>query len=161
MTVSPAELVICSLRSYLNTCGCCGQVILLDDNWQCSEMMPITTADGNNHAYDLKVFSRAWKKRVSIKKQAKGRRWWWSLFYWTVCTMYDSLLPVLELHCCSVIFNPTWQCWVIWVLTGTRVFCAIILLSPKCLSQALLCCCCSFSLRMFVSSTDSDAFWGV
>lgn len=97
--MSPAELVICSLRSYLNTCACCGQVVLLEDAWQCSEMMPVSTADGNNHAYDLKIFSRAWKKRVSLKKQPKGRRWWWSLFYWTVCTVCDSSLPVLELHC--------------------------------------------------------------
>jgi len=31
--MSSFELVICSLRSYLNTDGCCGQVILLGDTW--------------------------------------------------------------------------------------------------------------------------------
>lgn len=70
--MSPAELVICSLRSYLNTCACCGQVVLLEDAWQCSEMMPVSTADGNNHAYDLKIFQEPGKKGFHSRSNPKG-----------------------------------------------------------------------------------------
>lgn len=118
--------------------------------------MPISSADRNSHAYDLKIFQASGRKRFHSRSNAKGGGG-----SGVSLTTYDNLLPVPELRCHSLVFNPALQCWEICVLSGIHVFCAIVLLSPKGPFQALLCCYCSSSVRMFVSSVDPDSFWGV
>ena len=139
--VSPVELVICNLRSYQNTYGCCGQDILLGDTWSCSELMPVSTADGNNHAYDRKIFQASGRKGFPSRSNSKGGGGlsFTGLYVLHMTTCYQSWSSI-AIHSS---FNPALQCWVIWGLTGIHVFCAIVLLSPKGPFQAFLCCYCT------------------